>query len=776
MKLPTVSLKSLLVSLFLFVLLFAWSTQSVFAARNVDSATLNGTSSVTVAPSASITASVTVTTSGGANDWQSTTWQVSGQSVNCVDHTDYTTSGTYTENFTVTAPGSTGSYDVSFIAYGNNGCSTGASNTYTLTNGITVSSPTATPTPVPTATLTPTPPPGATDTPTPPPGATNTPTPPPGSTATPTPPPGSTATPTTTPSASGEQAVTYYPSVNLNVYSPDPTNNQSLSFSGSATIDQGSIRRVEYSITEGAEWLNAQLNGGSFSFTTPPLAEGAHAILVRAQSAADIYTRSDSYASDMVTVITTPPQIAFNEFEQNPTNDTTPAITGILIPAAGAVTRVEVTLDEGVTWLPASFSDRTFSFTPEPLEDNNYNISARVFDNAGNVGNSENQTLIIDTLPPLIGGGIYSLGPQPLLPLSDGSISIVAGAQTSVVMSMKGGVTEAEIMTGDGSFPLVIQPGTNRWVGTVAFTTAGDKQLIISAVDGAGNETTRPFSTIHVEPFGTIRDTKTNTLVPDASVTLYVRETTTRQWVVWDGTSYGQQNPKQTTDEGAYSFLVPAGTYYLDVTAAGYHPVQSEELTVLAASIVNGTLPVRPAPALRFTVPVFGPVVLSMPSFLLPPDTVSSEIFGANKTPPMKSANTTVNKAVPAFSLPDLSGNTISPDRFSGKRWVLSFFAPWSPLSQEQAPLLSKLSPQLPDDQEMLAVSLQETVAATRTFLKKGNYDFPVVADTNGETAALMNVSVLPYHVFIDSHGIIRETYTGVLTDEVLLDKLFRLP
>src|SRR3989344_6106331 len=85
-----------------------------YAARTIDSATLNGSTSVTASPGESITANVTVTTSGTANDWQSTSWDISG--ANCIDHSDHTSVGTYNESFSITAPSSPGTYSVSFIA------------------------------------------------------------------------------------------------------------------------------------------------------------------------------------------------------------------------------------------------------------------------------------------------------------------------------------------------------------------------------------------------------------------------------------------------------------------------------------------------------------------------------------------------------------------------------------------------------------------------------------------------------------------------------------
>jgi hypothetical protein len=70
-----------------------------------------------------------------------------------VNHADHTSSGTYTETFSITAPSSAGTYDVAFIAYKDDGCSQNPSGTYTLTGGIIVVLPT--PTPAPTSTMAP---------------------------------------------------------------------------------------------------------------------------------------------------------------------------------------------------------------------------------------------------------------------------------------------------------------------------------------------------------------------------------------------------------------------------------------------------------------------------------------------------------------------------------------------------------------------------------------------------------------------------------------------
>ena len=104
------------------------------AARIIGSAELDGSASgvVVVNPSATITAQVFVQTtgSGSNNDWESTMWSIAGAGSGCVDHGDHTNRGNYDEIFNIMAPGTDGLYDVEFIAYNNDNCTSGASTPY----------------------------------------------------------------------------------------------------------------------------------------------------------------------------------------------------------------------------------------------------------------------------------------------------------------------------------------------------------------------------------------------------------------------------------------------------------------------------------------------------------------------------------------------------------------------------------------------------------------------------------------------------------------------
>lgn len=122
----------------LFILIFMLPN-TAYAAISITSATLNGLSNITVATNATITATLNITTTN-STDWRSTSWRIGTGSITCVNHANHDIEGSYTETFNITAPNTAGTYSVSFMASSNNICG-GTTDTETMTNAITVTSP-----------------------------------------------------------------------------------------------------------------------------------------------------------------------------------------------------------------------------------------------------------------------------------------------------------------------------------------------------------------------------------------------------------------------------------------------------------------------------------------------------------------------------------------------------------------------------------------------------------------------------------------------------------
>lgn len=114
------------------------------AARTTVSATLNGGSSVTVAPGESITVVVTGNLSSG-DDWEGTEWRINTSapgSMTCENTPDHNSNGTHYETFTVTAPSSVGTYNAYFRISGTDNCSSQSESLLTMTGAVTVAYPT----------------------------------------------------------------------------------------------------------------------------------------------------------------------------------------------------------------------------------------------------------------------------------------------------------------------------------------------------------------------------------------------------------------------------------------------------------------------------------------------------------------------------------------------------------------------------------------------------------------------------------------------------------
>lgn len=119
------------------LLLSALAAGQASAAIVVNSILVNGGSTATVAPGATITVTISVTLTNGTR-WRSTAFTTtppSSLSI-CSFSPDISVNGTHTRTFTLTAPTANGIYDLNVAAWTNPNCNGSASTTKTLPGGI----------------------------------------------------------------------------------------------------------------------------------------------------------------------------------------------------------------------------------------------------------------------------------------------------------------------------------------------------------------------------------------------------------------------------------------------------------------------------------------------------------------------------------------------------------------------------------------------------------------------------------------------------------------
>lgn len=185
----------------------------------------------------------------------------------------------------------------------------------------------------------------------------------------------------------------------------------------------------------------------------------------------------------------------------------------------------------------------------------------------------------VTTTPPTPGATMTlhlfgSGGTLPLVADASGNIGVRSNSTIRVsvpVSSMNGTADMVVFIIGDSTYNLQYDPETNSYEGTApapAFGThsargqavftdgrVAEEELTL-VIQGSGQVFERPLIGAPSDP------------VPDATVRLFKEEA--GAWVPWNGAPYGQSNPQQSDNNGAYIFEVPPGRYYVEVYKEGF--------------------------------------------------------------------------------------------------------------------------------------------------------------------------------------------------------------
>jgi len=170
------------------------------------------------------------------------------------------------------------------------------------------------------------------------------------------------------------------PSVTLTPLSPDPTNDNTPTFTGTATDSLSNISSVEYQVGTGAwrVWTVAIATDGAFdspsegyTFTIPALADGGYTVYVRATDAAANTTAEENYANDSFTVDTTAPTVVSRYPTPGQTDvPLTAVVTATFSEAmnASTITTSSFTLKIGATPVSGtvSYNSGTYTATFDP--------------------------------------------------------------------------------------------------------------------------------------------------------------------------------------------------------------------------------------------------------------------------------------------------------------------------------------------------------------------------------------------------------------------------
>jgi peroxiredoxin len=122
-------------------------------------------------------------------------------------------------------------------------------------------------------------------------------------------------------------------------------------------------------------------------------------------------------------------------------------------------------------------------------------------------------------------------------------------------------------------------------------------------------------------------------------------------------------------------------------------------------------------------------------------------------------------KKAPNFKLENLSGEYVElKDLFTDGPLLISFWATWcKPCVEELSEYKKLYNDYKSKGFNMVAISTddEKTVAKVKPFVKSKNYNFPVLLDTNSETARKFYVQNVPYTFLLDKEGNIVYSHLG---------------
>ncbi|HFR3113728.1 TPA: Ig-like domain-containing protein [Enterobacter hormaechei] len=293
----------------------------------------------------------------------------------------------------------------------------------------------------------------------------------------------------------------------------------------SGTTDAPTGQTVTITLN-GKTYTSTVQNDGTWSYTVgsadvTALADGGSYVINAQVSNAIGNSASDNHT---VTVDLTAPSMGISiDSLQNDTglsandfitNDSQVVVNGSLTAQLGNNEKAQISLDGGTTWIDLTVTGTTWRYTDgRTLTDGTYQYQVRVIDNAGNVGATDSQDVVIDlTKPAAATITVDSVSQDTGLSDSDfitsdnqislkGTLGAALGSGDHAQISLDGGATWTDVSVSGLS-----------WTYVDGRTLAdGDYNYQLRVIDDAGNISATTSQVVTID-----------TVAPDASKTIAI--------------------------------------------------------------------------------------------------------------------------------------------------------------------------------------------------------------------------------------------------------------
>ncbi|MGH9138106.1 MAG: TlpA family protein disulfide reductase [Acidimicrobiales bacterium] len=133
-----------------------------------------------------------------------------------------------------------------------------------------------------------------------------------------------------------------------------------------------------------------------------------------------------------------------------------------------------------------------------------------------------------------------------------------------------------------------------------------------------------------------------------------------------------------------------------------------------------------------------------------------------------------IERPAPEFALPGLDGGTVSSADFTGRVYVINFWASWCVPCRQEAPHLEAFFQRWSPQVGLVGIVYQDRRSDAREFREEFGLSFPQAMDPDGRTAIDFGVFGVPETYVIDERGIVMAKLIGAVgpttLDEVVAE------
>ncbi len=257
--------------------------------------------------------------------------------------------------------------------------------------------------------------------------------------------------------------------------------------------------------------------------------------------------------------------------------------SGYATDSLSGIDFVEYSLDEEHWWkaiITSGYMSKKAYFRikhPFSLDDGEYEIKFRSVDGAGNFSKVWSESIVVDTMPPRIGGYELSYAGIQIYP-ENSKFVVLQGSQIAIRMSLEFDTKKMELSAGDKIIEIKKNMASGLWEGVIMTPEKGDFVLKINAEDIYSNRIEgKEIGVISVFPLGTVTErigeddgvNINSANIQDAEINVLVFDEDGQRFVRWPGEAYGIKNPISSDENGEYRLFLPAGKYKISVKGDG---------------------------------------------------------------------------------------------------------------------------------------------------------------------------------------------------------------